>query len=173
MLASNRVKILQRVVNDPASTEVERAEATRELNATDQSAPSSPRRGGRNSGVPLSQSDLNGEIENWYRRVLPDSNLTGSDRREIFQGFDLSTQAILNAFTSHVLQLFADNAAEIQLLIDLHRRTHSDFVRAKTNATIQWIADYSPIESAKLHAQEFLQGQQSTNQIKGELNADE
>jgi hypothetical protein len=44
MLANNRNKILQHVINDP-STEVERAEATRELNATDRSKSPSPRRG--------------------------------------------------------------------------------------------------------------------------------
>jgi hypothetical protein len=44
MLANNRVKILQRVIDDPASTEVERAEATRELNATDQSKSPPPGR---------------------------------------------------------------------------------------------------------------------------------
>jgi hypothetical protein len=37
MLANNRLKILQHVIKDPASSEVERAEATRQLNATGQS----------------------------------------------------------------------------------------------------------------------------------------
>jgi hypothetical protein len=159
MLANNRLKILRHVIDDPASTEVERAEATRELNATDQSAPSSPRRGGRNANVPMSQQDQDSDIENSFRYA---ANLTTQDRIEIVRSLDESTRAILAAFGSSILWLFADNAAEIQLLIDLHGRTHSDFVRAKTIQTIRWIADYSPIESAKTAARQFLNQLDST-----------
>jgi hypothetical protein len=152
MLANNRRKILQHVIDDPASTEVERAEATRELNATAPSTPPSSRRG-RNANVPMAQQDQDADIENSFRY---DAQLTTQDRIEIDRSLDQSTRSILAAFGSSILWLFANNAAEIQLLIDLHGKTHSDFVRAKTIQTIRWIADYSPIESAKTAAQQFL-----------------
>jgi hypothetical protein len=105
----------------------------------------STRRRGRNANAPITQQDQDADIENSFRY---DANLTTQDRIEIDRSLDESTRSILAAFGSSILWLFGNNTAEIQLLIDLHRKTQSDFVRAKTNTTIQWIADYSPIESA-------------------------
>jgi hypothetical protein len=146
-------KILQLIVNDPASTEVERTEARRALSelTTDQSTPQSPRRG-RNSHVAQTQEDKDSDVENWYRRDLLDSSLTCSDRRDIFQGFDESTQRLLDAFSNRLLGLFA--AADPQVLIDAYRKTKSEFVKAKVIETIRHIAAYSPID--KTQAQQFI-----------------
>ena len=168
MHGNDKRKILRLIIDDPASTDVERAEAELELNALtgDQSGPPS-RRLGRNANVPQTQADQDADIENWLRRDLLDSNLTTSGLHEIFHGFDSSTQGILDAFANNLFGLFPDNLAEIQLLIDLHRRTQSDFVREKATQTIHCIADFSPIESAKTEAQQFLNQLGSTADTKG------
>jgi hypothetical protein len=145
-------KILQLIINDDASTEVERTEAKRVLGEMTAKTPPSPRRG-RNSSVPQTQEDIDNDIESSFRH---DSQLTTQDRIEIVRGLEPSTQAVLAAFGSSVLWLFENNLAEIALLIDLHGKTQSDFVRAKAIKTIQWIADYSTVPAAKLQAQEFL-----------------
>jgi hypothetical protein len=160
-------QILQSIADDERRPAHEREVARRELAVAPatQPAPTSPRHG-RNSGVPQSQQDLDGELENWYQRILPDNNLTCSDRREIRLNFDPSTQAIIDVFGNHILWLFGQNIAEIKILIDLHRRTQSDFVRAKTAQTIKWIADYTSLESAKAEAQQFLTQLDTTTQEK-------
>src|SRR5580692_7008180 len=82
-MLANR-KILQLIINDDASTEVERAEAKRALaEMTVAQSPPSPRRRGRNANTPQSQEDKDSDVENWYRRDLRDSGLTCSDRQEI------------------------------------------------------------------------------------------
>jgi hypothetical protein len=158
-MLANR-KILRVIIDDPASTDVERTEAKRALAelTTAQSTPPSPRRG-RNANTPQSQEDIDNDIESSFRY---DSQLTAQDRIEIERGFDAPTQAILAAFGSSVLWLFGNNLAEIQLLIDLHGRTRSDIVRKKAVETIKWIADYSPTE-AKIKAQQFLDQLQKDN----------
>jgi hypothetical protein len=95
----NKLQKLQSIADDERRPAHEREVARRELAVAPaaQPAPTSPRHG-RNAGVPQSQQDLDGELENWYQHILLDSNLTGSDRREIRLNFDLSTQAILDAF---------------------------------------------------------------------------
>jgi hypothetical protein len=152
-MLANR-KILQLISDDPASTEVERTEAKRALGelTADQSTPPSPRRRGRNANVPQTQEDIDSDVENWYRRDLLDSSLTSSDRRAIFQGFDISTQRLFDVFTYRLLGLF--NAADIQVLIDAYSRTKSEFVKAKVIETIRHIATYSPID--KTQAQQFI-----------------
>jgi hypothetical protein len=156
MLDNVRLKIqLQRVIDDPASTAVERTEAQRalaELIATDQPTQQPSRRRGRDA--PMTQEDEDADIENWYRRDLLASSLTSSDRSEIFQGFDPSTQAILDAFGNQLLWLFSDT--DIQVLIDAYTKSTSEFVRAKTIDTIKHIATYSPSASSKTQAQQFL-----------------
>jgi hypothetical protein len=94
-------------------------------------------------------------VQNWYQRDLRDSSLTGPDRHEIFHAFDPSTQRLLDAFSYRLLGLF--NAADPQVLIDAYRQTQSAFVKAKVIDTIRHIAAYSPIESAKTQAQQFLE----------------
>jgi hypothetical protein len=91
MLANDRRKILQLITDDPGSTDQERGEAKRALAelTTDQSPPSSRRRG-RNADVTQTQEDLDSDLENWFQRDLRDSSLTSSDRRDIFQGFDVA-----------------------------------------------------------------------------------
>jgi hypothetical protein len=165
MLANDRRKILQLIIDDPGSTDQERSEAKRALaeSTTDQSSPPSPRRHGRNANVPQTQEDKDSDVENWFQRDLRDSSLTGSDRRDIFQGFDPSTQALLDAFSSRLLGLF--NAADPQVLIDAYGKTKSAFVKDKVIETVRHIATYSPIEAAKTQAQQFI------NQLdKGETN---
>jgi hypothetical protein len=156
-------KILQLIINDDASTEVERTEAKRVLGemTADQSTPLSPRRRGRNSNVPMSQEDLDSDIENWYRRDLLDSSLTSSDRHEIFQAFDPATRTLLDAFGNRLLWLFNDG--DLQVLIDAYRKTNSAFVKEKIISTITNIAAYSPIEAAKTQAQQFLDQLQKDN----------
>jgi hypothetical protein len=151
-MLANR-KILQLIINDDASTEVERAEAKRALaEMTVAQSPPSPRRRGRNSNTPQSQEDIDSDVENWYRRDLRDSSLTSSDRRDIFLGFDLSTQKLLDVFSNRLLGRF--NAADSQVLIDAYGKTKSEFVKAKVIETIRHIAAYSPI--AKTQAQQFI-----------------
>jgi hypothetical protein len=152
-MLANR-KILQLIIDDPASTEVERTEAKRALGelTADQPTPQSPRRRGRNSNTPQSQEDLDSDVENWYQRDLRDSSLTSSDRRDIFQGFDPSTQALLDAFSNRLLGLFSPD--DSQVLIDAYRQTKSEFVKAKVIETIRHIAAYSPID--KTQAQQFI-----------------
>jgi hypothetical protein len=145
-------KILRLIIADPGSTDVERSEAQRVLGES--ADPSKPTRRGRNSGIPMSQQDQDADLITALTFRPSD---TSSDRIEIEAGMDESTRAILGAFGSALLWLFDDNPAEIQTLIDLHGRTHSNFVRAKATETIRWIADYSPIEAAKTQAREFIQ----------------
>jgi hypothetical protein len=102
--------------------------------------------------VTQTQEDKDSDVENWYRRDLRDSGLTCSDRHEIFLGFDLSTQKLLDVFSNRPLGLF--NATDSQVLIDAHSKTKSEFVKAKLIETIRHIATYSPID--KTQAQQFL-----------------
>jgi hypothetical protein len=149
--------ILQAIADDVRRAPHERDAARRELaGPVAQSPPSSPRRRGRNANTPQSQEDFDSDVENWYRRDLLDSSLTGSDRREIFQGFDPSTQALLDALSYRLLGLF--NAADPQVLIDAYSKTKSEFVKAKVIETIRHIATYSPID--KTQAQQFLDNNQ-------------
>ena len=159
MLANDRRKILQLIIDDPGSTDQERSEAKRALAelTTDQSPPASPHRRGRN--VPQTQEDIDSDVELWYRRDLRDSSLTSSDRREIFQGYDLSTQKLLDVFSNRLLGLF--NTTDPQVLIDAYRTTKSAFVKAKVIETIRHIATYSPLD--KTQAQQFLDQIQKDN----------
>jgi len=147
--------ILQMIADDETRPPQEREEARRaiaELNV-DQSPPS--RLLGRNANAPQSQADVDSDIESHFRN-FHDPRLDGQGRREIEQCLSELTRAILAAFGNSLLWLFTNNDAEIKILIDLHRRTQSDFVREKTARTIRWIADYSPLASAKAEAQQFL-----------------
>jgi hypothetical protein len=58
--------------------------------------------------------------------------------------------------TTEILGSGQVNAGDVPKLIDLVGRTQSDFVRGKCLAVLQLIADFSPIESVKTEAQEFL-----------------
>jgi hypothetical protein len=90
---------------------------------------------------------------------LRDSSLTSSDRREIFQAFDPSTQHLLDVLSNRLLGLF--NATDPQVLIDACRKTKSEFVKAKVIETVRHIATYSPIDKTK--AQQFLDQIQKDN----------
>jgi hypothetical protein len=152
--------ILQQIADDERRPVNEREAARRELAAPAAlSTPPSPRRRGRNS-VPQTQEDKDSDVETWYRD-LRDNSLTTSDRREIFLGFDLSTQKLLDVFSNHLLGLF--NATDSQLLIDAYSTTKSEFVKAKVIETIRHIATYSPIEAGKTQAQQFLDQLQKDN----------
>jgi hypothetical protein len=142
--------ILQAIADDVRRVPHERAAARRELAGPVAQSPPSPRRRGRNANTPQSQEDIDSDLESSFRY---DSQLTTQDRIEIERGFEPSTQAILAAFGSSLLWLFQNNAEELRILIDLHGKTQSDFVRAKTIKTIRWIADYSDVPAAKLQAQ--------------------
>jgi hypothetical protein len=80
--------------------------------------------------------------------------LTSSDRREIFLGFDLSTQKLLDVFSNRLLGLFS--VTDPHVLINAYGKTKSAFVKAKVIETVRHIATYSPLEAAKAQAQEFL-----------------
>jgi hypothetical protein len=131
--------LLQQIADDERRPAHERDAARRATATADQPTPS-PRRHGRNADAPMAQGDQDADIENSLRR---DHQLTTQDRIEIERGLDPPTQAILAAFGSSLLWLFGNNSADIELLIELHRRTHSDIVRKKTAETIRWIGDYS------------------------------
>jgi hypothetical protein len=106
----------------------------------------------------MTQEDLDSDVQNWYRDLL-DSSLTCSDRHGIFQGFDESTQRLLDVFSYRLLGLF--NAADPQVLIDAYSKTKSEFVKAKVIETIRHIATYSPID--KTQPQQFLDQLQKDN----------
>jgi hypothetical protein len=148
--------ILQSIADDERRPAHEREAARRELANGETTATPTPRRRRRNANVPMSQADQDADIIAALT-FRPSDGLTSSDRIEIEAGMDESTRAILAAFGSALLWLFNNNAAEIQILIDLHGRTQSDFVREKATETIRWIAAYSPIEAAKTQAWEFIQ----------------
>jgi hypothetical protein len=152
-LPPNQKMILQSIADDERRPMNEREAARRELATVDQPKPQLPsrRRHGRHAGVPPSQSDLDSDVENWYQRDLRDSGLTSSDRHDIFQGFDPSTQKLLDVFTNRLLGLFS--VTDSQVLIDAYGKTKSTFVKAKVIETIRHIATYS-IDKAE--AQQFL-----------------
>jgi hypothetical protein len=91
--------ILQSIANDERRPMNEREAARRELAGPVAQSPPSPRRRGRNSTVPQTQEDKDSDVENCFQRDLRDSSSTSSDRREIFLGFDLSTQKLLDVFS--------------------------------------------------------------------------
>ena len=121
-LPPNQKMILQSIADGERRPMNEREAARRELATVDQPKPQLPsrRRHGRSAGVPPSQSDLDCDVQNWYQRDLRDSSVTSSDRHDIFQGFDPSTQALLDAFGNRLLWLFNDG--DLQVLIDAYRR---------------------------------------------------
>lgn len=141
--------ILQQIADDVRRPDNEREAARRELLPP---AQASPRRG-RNSNTPQTQQDQDADIENSFRC---NDRLTTRDRIEIERSLDESTQQILRALGNRILWLFSDNLSEVELMISLHRRTQSDFVRGKALEAIQHIASYSTIQAAKSQAQEFL-----------------
>jgi hypothetical protein len=146
-------QILQAIADDERRPANEREAARRELAGPVAQSPPSPRRRGRNANAPQTQEDIDNDIESSFRY---DNQLTTQDKIDIQRGYEPSTQAILAAFGSSLLWLFQNNAEELRILIDLHSKTQSSFVRAKTINTIRWIADYSPNEVAKIRAQQFL-----------------
>ena len=151
-----KTELLQQIANDERRPQKEREAACRELAAGGQA----PRRRRRNS-APITQDDRDADIENWYHRDLLDKNLTSTDRNEIFNGFDPSTQAILDAFGSNILWLFTNNEAEVPVLIEAAKNTKSDFIRSKALMTLGAIARNSTIETAKAAATDFLTQQEN------------
>ena len=152
-------ELLQQIASDERRPAHERDAARRATATADQPTPS-PRRHGRNANAPMTQADQDADIENSFRC---DGKLTIQDRIDIERQLEPPTQSILAAFGSSLLWLFQNNTEELRILIALYGRTQSDFVRAKAAKTIQWIADYSPIDSAKTEAQQFL-NQLDTNE---------
>jgi hypothetical protein len=149
----NQKMILQSIADDERRPVNEREAARRELaGPAAQSPPSSSRRRGRNANAPQNQEDLDSDVENWHLRDLRDSGLTCSDRHAIFQGFDPSTQRLLDAFSNRLLGLFS--ASDTEVLIDAYGKTKSEFVKAKVIETVHHIATFSPIDKTK--AQQFL-----------------
>jgi hypothetical protein len=153
LAAHDRRRLLQLIIDDPASTTVERTEAMRALGEINSGQPARSQRRGRNSNAPQTQQDQDADIENSFRY---NDQLTTQDRIEIERSLDESTQQILHALANRILWLFADNVSEIELMIGLYQCTQSDFVRGKTLEVIQHIASHSTIQAAKIEAQEFL-----------------
>ena len=161
MPENNRRKTLRLIIDDASSTPLERAEAERAITELDdESVPRPPRRFGRNANVPQSQADQDADIENHYRN-LNDDRLDSEARREIDRSLPESTRAILAAYFSEMMAISARHETEIPLLIDLAKRTQSEFVRTKTLQAIHAIASCSENESTKRQAQEFLQTQEN------------
>jgi hypothetical protein len=151
-------KLLQLIIDDPNSTNIERTQAKLALGAlttAPKPAPLAKYHRRRNANAPLTQDDQDADIEAHYR-FIHDAALTARDRCEIEQGLDDSTQAILSAFGNRILWLLGDHAAEIELMIGLYQRTGSDFVKNKALEVIRHIAKNSTIDSAKMQAQRFL-----------------
>jgi hypothetical protein len=161
MLENYRRKTLQRIIDDASSTPLERAEAQRAI-LDDQSGPRPPRRFGRNAKIPQSQADQDADIENHFRN-LRDDRLDSEARREIEDSLPESTKAILDAYFSEMMAIYTRHDTESPLLIDLAKRTQSDFVRAKTLQAIRAIAGCSE-SAAKRQAKDFLQTQNATQE---------
>ena len=142
-MPNDRRAILQLILDDQSTTAVERVEAKKLLAGMDGSPPPAPRRrSARNLSAPITQADSDADVEGWYHRDLVDQNLTSTDRNEIFNGFDISTRAILDAFGSNILWLFTNNEAEVPILIEAATNSQSAFVRAKALTTLGAIAGY-------------------------------
>jgi hypothetical protein len=145
--------ILQAIADDERRPAHEREAARRELANGESPSKPSLRRRNRNSNLPMTQQDQDADLTT---ALTFRPSETSSDRIEIEAGMDDSTRAILAAFGSCLLWLFDNNAEEIRILIDLHRRTQSESIRDKATKTIRWIADYSTNEAAKAEAQQCL-----------------
>lgn len=158
MHVNDRRKILRLIIDDPASTDVERAEAELELSALtgDQSKPPS-RRYGRNRDVPQTQSDVDADLEQALT-FRPNDGLTIGDRVEIERGMPESTRAILDAIGDNcLLWLFTNNATDVPVLVDCVGRTQSEVVRSKSLDALRLIAQHSTVIPAKQQAKEFLE----------------
>jgi hypothetical protein len=155
LAAHDRRRLLQLIIDDPASTTVERSEAMRALGEmTGQPAPSHRR--GRNSNTPMSQADEDADIEQALTYRANDG-LTSMDRREIEATFDPVTRQCLDAIGDNMLlQLFTNNVEDVPLLRSLVQRTGSSLARTKALDTLRLIAARSPVESARTAAQEFI-----------------
>jgi hypothetical protein len=157
MPANDRRKLLQLIIDDPASSEQERTEAKLALGemSTDQSTPPS-RRLGRNGNVAQTQMDVDADLEQALT-FRPNDGLTTQDRIEIERGLPESTRAILNAIGDNtLLWLFGNNVADVPVLIECVNRTGSRVVKEKAIQALQLIATHSTIESAKMQAQQYL-----------------
>jgi hypothetical protein len=150
-------ELLQAIANDEHRPMREREAARRELaNPADQPKVQSPCRHRRNANTPMSQADEDGDLEQALT-FNPNDGLTTQDRIEIQRGLPESSQLILNAIGNNcLLWLFTNNVADVPVLIDCVNRTGSSLVKAKALDTLHLISRHSPIESAKLQAQEFL-----------------
>jgi hypothetical protein len=129
---------LRNIIADPATTEEERKAAQTVL--YELSAPTQ-----------LQEDCL---IERW---------LTGQRDREDHRYVDELRTLCMAITASRLLWIFAKNLTDLPLLIALHGRTRSDLVRSRTFDAITHIARNSPIEDAKLTAQQYL-NQLRTNQ---------
>jgi hypothetical protein len=149
--------ILQMIADDERRSSQERAEADRaiaELNVL-QSSPS-PRRLGRNSNVPQSQSDIDADLEQALI-FHPNDSLTMADQIEIERGLPQSTKSVLDAIGDNILlRLFSNNEADVPVLVDCVSRTESEIVKVKALQAIRVISQHSTIPSARHQASEFL-----------------
>src|SRR5271156_3575209 len=154
LAAHDRRRLLQQIIDDPASTTIERTEAMRVLGETGQPAPSHRR--GRNANVHQSQADEEADIEQALTYRANDG-LTSMYLREIEATFDPVTRQCLDAIGDNMLlQLFTNNVEDVPLLRSLVQRTGSSLARTKALDTLRLIAARSPIESARTAAQEFI-----------------
>jgi hypothetical protein len=151
--ATSQRIILQSIADDARRPDSEREAARRELSPQAQVA--SPKRG-RNSNAPMSQADTDSDLE---RELTFRSNdgLTTQNRIEITRGLDPATLQILDAIQNNILLwLFTSNSTDVPVLIDIIGKTGSSLVKEKAMSALRLIAQRSPIESAKLAAQTFL-----------------
>jgi hypothetical protein len=154
LAAHDRRRLLQLIIDDPASTTVERTEAIKALEQNGAPAPSHRR--GRNSNAPMSQADEDADLE-MALTSRPNDGLTSTDIREIEAAFDPLTRQCLDAIANNsLLHLFTNNAAEVPLLISLVQRTGSSLAKTKALDALRLISQKSPIETAKIAAKTFL-----------------
>jgi hypothetical protein len=154
-MLANRSKILQLIADDPASTHIERTEAMRVLGEMT-GQPARSHRRGRNANVPLTQADIDSDLEQALT-FRNNDGLTTGDQIEIEHGYDPATKRILDAILDNiVLWLFSANETDVPVLIDIIGKTGSSLVKEKAMSALRLIAQRSPIESAKLAAQTFL-----------------
>ena len=113
---------LRLIIDDPASTEQERYEATRALQELSSDQPQSPRRPGRNSNIPPTQDDQDDDLLAAlnFRRT---DGFTASDYCDLCRSFDQLTNDCIDAIgNTQLLWIWKPNDA--QLMIDLHAPTN-------------------------------------------------
>jgi|SRR5580658_6464169 hypothetical protein len=139
LAAHDRRRLLHFVIDDPASTTVESTEALRVLGEMT-GQPARSHRRGRNANVPLTQADIDADLEQALT-FRNNDGLTTGDQIEIEHGYDLATKRILDAILDNiVLWLFSANETDVPVLIDIVNRTDGSLVKTKALDALRLIS---------------------------------